>query len=144
MCEIIQNIISGGIIILGWFVAHRCSKRRDLANKKREMKIAYLTEAYRTLKRSFVSNDPKEFINAIDDIQLFGSKEAFRSLNEELKWYIDNQSWMNNPSPLLKYLRDELRKEIKIDQADEEFIFLSESSSKIIRTCHLSDVSKNA
>ncbi len=62
----------------GWLVAHRMAAKRDQMNKRRDLRIQYLIDAYRKLER--VSNRDKvtpewaeNIESAIADIQLFGS-----------------------------------------------------------------------
>jgi hypothetical protein len=67
------------VVILGWYVAHYLTRKRDQANKRRDPRIQYLIEAYRNLE--FASNRPLTadlapyLEKAVADIQLFGTPE---------------------------------------------------------------------
>ncbi|MFQ3591417.1 MAG: hypothetical protein SNJ67_14115, partial [Chloracidobacterium sp.] len=68
------------VAVIGWFVAHHFSARRDLGNRRREQVTKYLLEAYRRLEKGSNPRDPRETWNdiesAIADIQLLlGSPE---------------------------------------------------------------------
>lgn len=45
--------------IIGWFILHNLSKRRDLSNKKKEMKIQYLITAWQKLEHTANRNTNK-------------------------------------------------------------------------------------
>ncbi len=53
--DIITLVISGLALLgtlVGWTVEHHLSRKRDFANKKREMKTAYLIEAFRCVEKA--------------------------------------------------------------------------------------------
>ena len=65
------------VAVLSWFVGSWLSVRRDRANKRRELRVSYLIEAYRRLATATnrTGIDGPYFVNldsAIVDIQLFG------------------------------------------------------------------------
>ncbi len=137
------NIITWLLVVLGWVVVHLLSRRRDLKNKKREMKISYLVGTYRQLKGSFVSGDKQAFIHAVDDIQLFGSKTTITLLKRNLHSYIDDNTGKYFPRETLKSLRNDLRKELKIELTDEDFIFLREDINVIRKVRDFDDVTQS-
>ena len=62
--------------ILGWFILHILSKRRDLSNKKKEITIQYLITAWQLLENASNRNDSTrnaDVEKAIANIQLFGT-----------------------------------------------------------------------
>jgi hypothetical protein len=65
------------VAVLGGWVGHYFSARRDVANERRKLRISYLLEAYRRLEGASNRDDPKtswpQFESAIADIQLLGS-----------------------------------------------------------------------
>jgi len=78
----ISNIISIIVAVIGWIIAHYFTSKRDFANKKREIRINYLAEAYRKLERGAMplskKYNPGDFESAIADIQLFGNPEQVK------------------------------------------------------------------
>jgi hypothetical protein len=83
--EILKFTVPAIIAILGWFVAHQFNTNRDNKNKRRDIRIRYLLDAYRRLEGA--SNRPEadketqdRFESALADIQLLGNKEQIDSL----------------------------------------------------------------
>jgi len=56
---LIVAIITATITIIGWFYAHKLSRRRDQENKRKELRIKYLIEAWKKLE--FASNRKEKF-----------------------------------------------------------------------------------
>ncbi len=54
IAAIIPLIITAVVAVVGWFIVHELSISRDIKNKRIELKIKYLIEAYRRT----VSLDP--------------------------------------------------------------------------------------
>ena len=47
---LLSLVISATLAIAGWYVVHRLSLNRDDANKRRELRVRNLLEAYRKLE----------------------------------------------------------------------------------------------
>ena len=64
--------------VCGWFIGHNLSRKRDLENKKKEIRISYLINAFRqfenAVQKDYNSDEFTKLESAIADIQLFGSK----------------------------------------------------------------------
>jgi hypothetical protein len=59
--------------VLGWFIAHRFSAARDRANKRREIQVSYLIDAFRHLGKVVhgrVFDYAADFESAVLDVQL--------------------------------------------------------------------------
>lgn len=62
-------------------LTHLLTSRRDLANRRRELRVEYLLSAYRTMADSPErrlyrgSSDARAFEKAVADIQLLGSRQ---------------------------------------------------------------------
>ena len=122
----IKIIITSVIIILGWYVAHLLTARRERINKRRDLKITYLIEAYRKLELSANRDDQSKYRNntesAIADIQLFGNKKQI-----ELSQQFSNEIAQNSCGHLNKLLielRDDLRKELSLDRMPKKINYL--------------------
>ena len=104
------------VAIVGWLVGHKLNTRRDRQNKRREIRVQYLIEAYRCLEagscRDLVPNTDfsRRFESAIADIQLFGTKGQA----EMAKELAEGMASQENPSGtcLLISLREALRREL--------------------------------
>lgn len=100
-------------------LTHLLTSRRDLANRRRELRIEYLLSAYRTMadspERSLFreSSDARAFEKAVADIQLLGSRQQVE-LATELARAMATES-RADPDPLLRLLRDDLRREMSLE-----------------------------
>ena len=75
---IISLILTALVAVLGWFIVHQLSISRDIKNKRIELKIKYLIEAYRRLENVSHRNNPnmQDFESAIADIQFIWIKKT--------------------------------------------------------------------
>jgi len=123
---VLPAIVAAIVAILGWYVAHRLSTERDVANDRRKLRVQYLIEAYRRLE--FVSNRPvtpelaPEFEKAVADIQLFGSPRQVQLAREFASGFAKNGT--HPLDPLLNELRDDLRTELKLEPVPTGIIYL--------------------
>lgn len=111
-------ILAAALAIGGWYVAHALSGRRDTANKRRELRLQYLIEAYRRIERvanqGVISSDlAPELERAIADVQLFGSARQVGLVQSFANDF--SQTGHGNPSDLLVDLRQDLRKELQLE-----------------------------
>jgi len=119
-------LLTTSVAILGWYIAHWFNVARDRANKKRDLQIQYLIEAYRRLERA--ANRPKSFDNnaelesAVADIQLFGTAGQVK-LAEKFSFDIAHNSH-SSTDELLINLRAELRKELGLEEIGPEIVYL--------------------
>ena len=132
----IKLLVSIVLAVLGWWGAHYLASLRDLRNKKRELIVQYLVEAYRRLEQSGNrDNENKEHISNIEsalaDIQLFGTQEQVNLASH----FMDRINSYDGASmnDLLLSLRDSLRKELGLDELSNEMKFLRLDSTK--RVC---------
>lgn len=122
---LIPLIITSTITILSWGILHFLSKRRDLLNKKKEIRINYLIQAWRLLEAASNRNNNNLSSNietAIADIQLFGTKkqiELAQKFAEEIATHKSSSSL-----ELLILLREDLRNELKLEKVPNKFKFL--------------------
>lgn len=101
------------------FIAHFLSKKRDLINKKKEMRIKYLITAWQLLERASNRQDNSliyDLEKAIADIQLFGSLEQIRLSKELVSTFMKTRT--ADTSVLLNELRNDLRKELDLDTVE--------------------------
>jgi len=102
------------VAIVSWFVGSWLSVRRDRANKRREMRVQYLIEAYRRLEaaghRPLVPPYSTDMESAIADIQLFGSPTQVTAARKfAFEMAEQGQASLDD---LLADLRSDLRKEL--------------------------------
>jgi hypothetical protein len=125
--DILLPMVAAALVaVIGWYVAHKFSARRDLANKRRELRVSYLIEAYRRLE--FASNRPitpavsPEFEKAIADIQLFGTPTQVMKAQEFSRGFAKNGG--HALDPLLNDLRAELRHELQLEAVPAQIVYL--------------------
>ena len=121
-----NSVISGLAIALSSafsaaFITHFLAMRKDREERRRERITSHLTEAYANLEsaagRDHLTQDQKRrFESSIAAIFLFGSKNA---ANEAYKFTSGVASQTGGDvKPLLKVLRNELRKELGLETHD--------------------------
>ena len=74
-------LITTALALVGWFVLHLLSARRDRANKKRELRVGYLIEAHRRLESCGHRGGELEAAkleSAVADVQLFGTPQQVK------------------------------------------------------------------
>ncbi len=113
-----------GLAIAGWVVVHLLATARDQKNKRREVRLNFLLDAYRRLEAG-ASRDPIHdsrfadgFESALADIQLLGTTEQ-SVMAKELAYAIASRAPDASASPLLLSLRDELRRELDLEPLGE-------------------------
>lgn len=112
--EILKFAIPAIIAVSGWFIAHQFNVYRDNKNKRRDIRIQYLLDAYRRLEGA--SNRPEAdketqngFESALADIQLLGKKDQIDALMHFLNEFNNGGASIN---PLLELIRADLRDEL--------------------------------
>ena len=109
---LITTIVAMG----GWFVVHRLSQNRERTNKRRDMRVQYLIDAWNILENASNRTDNlhiNDLEKAIASIQLFGSR---KQIDLALK-FADEFSKERSASldKLLEDLRFDLREELGLE-----------------------------
>jgi hypothetical protein len=110
-------LIATALGISGWFVVHWLNTNRDNYNKKRDLRLSFLLEAYRRLEngvsrgRLYGNDLAFGFESAVADIQLLGTQSQILLVKNMITQIAQRDP---NPStgPLLLSLRDELREHL--------------------------------
>jgi len=122
---LIPLIVTTIIAVTGWVVGHRLNAERDLHNKRVELRIKYLLEAYRKLEASVETDVSRENLDvlesAISDIQLLGTPAQ---VDKVLAWssqFAKTGTQKDvNLQDLLEDLRQNLRKELGLSDIDKK------------------------
>ena len=123
---LIPLLVTATVAIVGWYAAHRLAAGRDRINKRRELQVQYLIEAYRRLE--FVSNrritrgTAPDFEKAIADIQLFRTPRQVALAREFANNFA--QKGTHTLDPLLNDLRNSLREELNLEPVPSGITFL--------------------
>jgi hypothetical protein len=110
-------LTTAAVAAIGWFAAHWFAVSRDRTNKRREMRLTRLMDAYSALERSahrpFVGALADAVSDAFADIQLLGSPPQVHLAQSLMMELSNNQAvdWQ----PLLLSIRNEIRKELQSD-----------------------------
>ena len=124
---LIPLLITTVTAVAGWLVAHRMAAKRDQLNKRRDLRVQYLIDAYRKLES--VSNRDEntaewaeKLESAIADIQLFGSARQVALAQE----FASNMAADRAASAdvLLEELRKDLREELALEDVRGDLKFL--------------------
>jgi hypothetical protein len=122
-------IISSIIIVIGWFIVHYFSQKRDFNNKKREIVIEYLIKTYRVLandvlQRNLLSSpeSKKALEDILSDLQLIGSEEQVQMARELADAAASGSDY--DLSPIINNLRQSLRQELKLKHIEGNIIWL--------------------
>jgi len=122
---LIPLLITTCVAVLGWLVGHALNAKRDLQNKRREIRVQYLIEAYRRLEAAGSRGPIHEtkfgegFESAIADIQLFGTEDQAQ-MAKEMVLAITSHRTDASSGHLLMSLRDSLRHELNLGLMKEE------------------------
>lgn len=123
---LVPLLVTATVAIVGWYAAHRLASSRDRLNKRRDLRVQYLIEAYRQLE--FVSNrritpdTAPDFEKAIADIQLFGTPPQVALAHEFATNFA--RKGTHSLDPLLNHLRNSLREELNLETVPSGITFL--------------------
>lgn len=118
---IIQCIIT----VIGWIVVYILAIRQNTQIKKKEVTIEYLIQAWGKLEKASNRKDNRyntEIETAIADIQLFGTKQQIELAQQFAEEIARNKE--SSALELLILLRENLRKELRLEKAPRKFKFL--------------------
>jgi hypothetical protein len=117
-------IVTAALAVAGWYAVHRLSMNRDQENKRRELRIQYLLEAYRRLENSSNRHDlsayARDLESALADIQLLGNKDQVQLAHEFAVSMAKNQT--ASLDPLVANIRSELRRELGLDSLTDGIV----------------------
>jgi hypothetical protein len=125
---IIASFVVGIVAGFGWWVAHYFTSKRDVENERRKLRTQYLLEAFRKLEtasnRSSESfeTDFEKLASAVADIQLLGTLEQVRLAKTFALEFAKNGT--ASLDELTENLRNELRKELQIEEVRENIVYL--------------------
>jgi hypothetical protein len=124
---LIQAVVAAAIVVWGWSAVHKRSVERDLANKRRDLRVQHLIDAFRCLAAVSERKDiPPEYLRdlepAIADIQLFGSADQVKAAQDFARQLAEHK--VARVAELLSNLRDDLRDELKLERVGGEIAVL--------------------
>lgn len=125
MTNLVAIIFTPLVAVIGWFVAHQFNVHRDRLNKRHDLRIQYLLEAYRRLESAANREDKSEeqavaFESAVADIQLLGTSQEIGVTLKYLRGHASSDGAQINE--LLRLLRDDLRKELGLPVSHDDVV----------------------
>ncbi len=125
--ELTKLVVTVLLAIAGWLFAGWLNSLRDSANKRREIVVQHLIDAYKTLTQEIGRRDTTvesitKLENLLSEIQLFGSRKQV-----DLARKLSNQTAQEGVStidPLIEDMRDTLRKELGLEPLEGNTIWL--------------------
>jgi len=122
---LIPLLVTTIVAVAVWIVGHRLNAERDLQNKRVELRIRYLLEAYRNLEASIETEVSRKNLDvleaAISDVQLLGSPEQ---VDKVLAWsslFAKTGTQKDvNLQDLLEDLRASLRQDLGLRPIDRK------------------------
>jgi len=117
MEEIIRYPATALIVIFGWWVVHYLTAKRDRLNKRRELTIQHLINAYTILTNDVAHREDsvdrwRKLEKIVSDIQLFGSPEQVKLARKLAHEVANGDSF--GLDPLINSLRKDLRKQLEL------------------------------
>jgi hypothetical protein len=114
------------VAVISWFVGSWLAARRDRANKRRDLRVQYLVDAYRRLQaaghRPLVPPYSLDLESAVADVQLFGTPAqvaAVQKFASEIGGH--GQALLDD---LLLSLRNDLRAELQLEDVGGKLKYL--------------------
>ncbi|HMN25510.1 MAG TPA: hypothetical protein PKE38_13485 [Ignavibacteriaceae bacterium] len=131
--EILKIVVTAITVVLGWIVGHYFTSTRDRRNKKRDLTIQHLINAYTVLTNEITHrpksiNSDRALEKVISDIQLFGSIEQVeiaKSLAAEIA-----QKGNSGIDDLINSLRNDLRRQLKLPPIEGNITWLRFNEEK--------------
>lgn len=133
MMEIIKYPATALIVIIGWWVVHYFTTKRDRLNKRRELTIQHLITAYNTLTNDIAHREHsverwRNLEKIVSEIQLFGSIEQV-GLAKNLANDVARGEQLEL-DPLINSLRTDLRQQLELKKIEGNVTWLRWSEKK--------------
>ena len=129
--EYITSVI---LALFGWWVVHRLNAQRDVLNKRRDLRVGYLLEAYRKLEGASNRHPSEErysdIESAIADIQLLGTPKQVKLARDFTNNFAhEGKAFLDE---LLQEIRNDLRQELRLepDNSRIQYLRISQQKSK--------------
>ncbi|MEA3323967.1 MAG: hypothetical protein U9Q37_02355 [Euryarchaeota archaeon] len=118
--DLLTIIVTILLVVGGWAAVHFLSLRREIEQKKREIRVQYLKDAYiklaEAVDRGSIVDNIKDIQESFNVIQIFGDESQIELIGN----FIEEATAGGSPSidELLKELRNEIRQHIGLEPID--------------------------
>jgi hypothetical protein len=130
--DMMKLLIPAVVVMIGWIISHQFSSWRDRENRRREHRLNYLIDAFRSISKA--SHHPalheiaQDIERAVSDIQFLGSQRQIKAAQEFANSLAGSKK--ADLDPLLTSLRDELRREVGREPFTGPILWLKISKGK--------------
>jgi len=119
-------LVTTTVASVGWIIAHRFEAVRDQKNKRREIRLGFLIEAYRRFEAAARcgiqdSEVADNLESAIVDVQLLGTADQSKEA-KDLAQAIKSSNSPACAASLLYLLREDLRRELNLEPLGKDLI----------------------
>jgi hypothetical protein len=120
-------LVPTAVAVISWFIGSWLTAKRDRANKRRDLRVQYLIEAYRRLATATERKETDasyfaDLDSALVDVQLFGSGEQIAAAKKFAKELAEHRA--AQLGELLASLRSDLREELKLERVEGSLLVL--------------------
>lgn len=122
---VIQCVIPCVFTVIGWIVVYFLAIHQNTLFKKKEITIEFLIQSWKKLEKASNRKDNKynmEVESAIAEIQLLGTKRQIELALQFAEEIARDQK--GSAQDILDSLRENLRKELKLEKAPKKFKYL--------------------
>jgi len=120
--DYLKILITVVIAVLGWILAHYFTSRRDIANKRRELRTKYLMNAYEVFASEISNRPPSEdrarlIENTVAKVQLVGIEHHIQLVKKLCEDICNNNEFKLDP--IINALRKDLRQNLGLPDIKE-------------------------
>ena len=120
------TLIGAVVVVFGWHKSHQLTAERDQRNKRRDLRLSMMLDAYRALAdsahRPFVGDAALGVEKALESIQLLGTPKQIDMAQRLVRDFAQHQGidWQ----PLLLELRTSLREDLALEPVTGSLLHL--------------------
>ncbi|MBW0177565.1 hypothetical protein [Sediminibacterium sp.] len=127
LLELVKVVVTVIIAVVGWRIGHYYNSQRDKHNKRREIRLEHLINAYRILTneishRKQTKEREQKLEAIISEIQLFGSVEQAQIAKQLARDIAAKKDYEYDT--LINSLRSDLRKQLDVPHIEGNVTWL--------------------
>jgi hypothetical protein len=124
-------LLRGVLAVLGRIAGQVLGARGDIDNKRRELRVHALVDAWRNIERAVNRPGPDEMRGleqALADLQLFGTPSQAEQAARVARAMNEGDEQTTSIDGLLEALRADLRKEMRLGRAESPLVRLRQAA----------------
>ncbi len=132
--DYLKIIVTISLAVVGWTIGHYYTNKRIRDQKRRDLSVEHLINAYRILvndisHRAETPERDRKLEDILSDIQLFGSEYQVKIAKKLAEDVANGGEFLLDP--LINSLRDDLRKELHLSKIDGNVKWLRFSKDEV-------------